>query len=81
MTPGVYTRLANYLPWLATQGIDSSSPGGDTVTRTVSGLSAGSYVFRVRALNGAGAGDWSATSNTVTVQSEASTKPSRPEFS
>lgn len=80
MTPGVYTRLANYLPWLATQGIDSSSPGGDTVTRTVSGLSAGSYVFRVRALNDAGAGDWSATSNTVTVQSEASTKPSRPEY-
>lgn len=80
MTPGVYTRLANYLPWLATQGIDSSSPGGDTVTRTVSGLSAGSYVFRVRALNDAGAGDWSATSNTVTVQSEAATKPSAPEY-
>jgi len=80
MTPGVYTRLANYLPWLATQGIDASGPGDNTVSRTVSGLSAGSYVFRVRAVNDAGAGEWSATSNTVTVQAEAATKPSRPEY-
>lgn len=64
LTPGVYTRLSAYLPWLETQGVVAPAAA---MSRSVTGLAAGNYVFRVRAVSASGPGAWSATSNTVTV--------------
>ena len=79
LTPGVYTRLATYLPWLATKGVEGvDGVPVDRVTRTVRGLSPGRYAFRVRAVGVDGPGGWSSGSDPVRVDETA--VPSKPEY-
>lgn len=79
LTPGVYTRLAHYLPWLATQGV-GDPPAPQTVTRYVRGLVPGTFTLRIRAIGADGAGEWSSPSNAVTISTNDARTPSKPGF-
>lgn len=76
LTPGVYTRLATYLPWLATKGVESAPV--ERNSQTVRGLGPGEYEFRVRAVSEDGPGEWSTASNSITITAEGVVIPGKP---